>query len=829
MEGVISINRKKRLEAFVKFPDRKDLPDIYIEGDRNRNRALEGDVVVVELLPLDQWRVNSRQMKEESVNFGVDKLATEDHLLWAPTAIPSADSSDVSAAAATAATAPPPLPVKSGSALHMLQQRQLNSDGQPLQPAGKVVAIRKRAEHNFFGSLQRPSSCVLGKPLPSSMSYVLLTPRDPRYPYVVIPRNMLPPAFERDPLAQPENLYKCKIAKWLNTSRSPLGIMQQAVGQCGDLSIETAAIMEEHLVRHDAFSDEVLACVKKYAENWKPSAKELSLRRDLRDWCIFSIDPTTARDLDDAVSVTLLADGTYEVGVHIADVSYFVRPGTALDKEALMRATSVYMTQMVVPMLPHILCNKVCSLEAKVERLAFSAVWYMKGDGSLIKTKKPWFGRTIIRSCCQLDYGTAQGLITGDIDPTSGTGMDKWEKARRPSTDCKYSLLDIQTKVQQLNSIATRRRKRRVDSGALTLNSVQLSFGFDKDRLNPCSVCKYPIKDSNRLIEEYMLLANFLVAQELIVRTGELAFLRNHPAPKPSGLANLFTWAEEQGYLRKENTPETPKEFQRWFRDLRQKIPANERALLDHMVMLPMCQATYISAGSCSPKEWHHYALSIPYYTHFTSPIRRYADIMVHRLLAHALELPGTGTHKTVADTDAASAGAVSSLPLMRDFYVGPDEVTNIANQCTEKKTNADNAQMASEKITLWVYLMTKNAAKAKPSHASSAAASASASSAASARGRMEAEAMVMSVGPKYISVLATEYGVEGKLYVDKHRNNHACDIAYDEISECAHIHFVNTGAKGTVKVRSRLRVIIRPDNRPPNLNFELVKNSVGH
>ena len=251
----------------------------------------------------------------------------------------------------------------------------------------------------------------------------------------------------------------------------------------------------------------------------------------MRGCRICSIDPPTARDLDDALHCTLNDDGTYEVGVHIADVSHFVRPGTALDDEAKSRSTSVYLVQKVIPMLPRLLCEQLCSLNPGEDRLAFSVIWQLTSAGEVIST---WFGRTVIRTCFKMHYGQAQQVIDGEdvpeLAPTDG-----------------HDASGLQEDVRMLWSLADQMRRRRFREGSLRLDTVKLMFKRDESGI-PVETWTYEIKQSNNLVEEFMLLANQSVAAKLYKSFPALAVLRRHQRPDPKLMDSTAASLREQGF-----------------------------------------------------------------------------------------------------------------------------------------------------------------------------------------------------------------------------------------------------------------------------------------
>lgn len=471
----------------------------------------------------------------------------------------------------------------------------------------------------------------------------------------------------------------------------------------------------------------------------------MAQRLDLRSTRIFTIDPPNAKDLDDALHITPLpADSppccSFEVGVHIADVSYFVREGSPLDDEALRRATSVYLVQKVIPMLPPLLCEQLCSLNPNVDRLAFSCIFRMTENGCLCSNHKPYFGKTVIRSCAKLDYHTAQRMVDGLVptSPCSGGGSNEdahidllsdevWEKRRRPPQGCGQKAWQVARDVQFLHKVAMPRRAQRMEHGALSLTNPKITFRLDGEG-NPCSTSTYEIKESNQLIEEYMLLANYLVAEKLVETVGSFGFLRRHPPPKNSGLGALVALAAKVGCC---VDPTSAHTLQHSLKEINATAPPEVARAITALMMLPMTAAEYFVIDQCPSKAWGHYALAIPYYTHFTSPIRRYADVMVHRFLQEGLQL-----EKKQSQVERGEGLA----ELQRRY---PFQALHlVAEQCNERKKSAHAAQVRSDEVYLGVYLM---------SHPVTAA-----------------RATVIGVGKKSFSVLVPEFSLIAQIFLDK-------------------------------------------------------------
>jgi len=520
-------------------------------------------------------------------------------------------------------------------------------------------------------------------------------------------------------------LYVAAYAAWGTTERQPYATVKKSLGACGAIGAETEALLVANGVDYDLdghFSGEVLAEVASYGANWTIPPAELASRRDLRDqtkWRIVSIDPTTARDLDDAIHVALLPDGdTVEVGVHIADVSAFVRPGTKLDAEARHRATTIYLVQKALPMLPPILCEQLCSLNPNQDRLAYSTIFHLSlSSGEVIRTGdlKPWFGRTIIRTCCRLNYETAQQLMDLDLTAIRAAGRTFQESdlegelkqtlapgmPYRP-VDC-VSFAQLVDDMQLLHRVTMRRRAARFAAGSLTLSNVKLQFALDASRTEATGFVTYELRDSNRVVEEAMLLANMLVAEKCVDACKSIALLRRHPPPNEKSMAKVAAACAELGYDIDASTAgklqASLSSFEgrfvgavHGFND--ENVSPGEvplRQVLEPMCTKPMQLARYFCTGSLAdnPEEWGHYALAFERYTHFTSPIRRYADVIVHRVLTLALEL------------DAWTAGGKAGPKPQPDATLTPDAVVEIADQCNTRKAAAKKAQEASSKLFL--------------------------------------------------------------------------------------------------------------------------------
>ncbi|HLW50064.1 MAG TPA: ribonuclease R [Sphingobacteriaceae bacterium] len=400
------------------------------------------------------------------------------------------------------------------------------------------------------------------------------------------------------------------ITDWPEDSKNPVGKVKYVLGRQGESNTEMNAILADFGFPL-AFPEEVNAASEAIPASISPD--EIAKRRDFRQVLTLTIDPEDAKDFDDALSLQVLDNGNYEVGVHIADVTHFVRPDGELDAEAYERGTSVYLVDRVIPMLPERISNNLCSLRPREDRLSFSAVFEMDANARIIKE---WFGKTVIHSNQRLSYEEAQEILEGK--------------------ESEYS-----TALLTLNSLAYILRDRKFKSGAINFDSTEVKFRLDESG-KPLGVYIKERKDAHKLIEDFMLLANRRVA-EFIGKKGkgklQKTFVyRSHDAPNPENMATFAQFAARFGH--KLNL-RTEKETARSLNGLMEKIEGSkEQNVLTTLAIRSMAKAIYTT------KKTSHYGLAFDYYTHFTSPIRRYPDMMVHRLLEFYLN----GGDNVVAD-----------------------------------------------------------------------------------------------------------------------------------------------------------------------------------
>ena len=461
---------------------------------------------------------------------------------------------------------------------------QLFAKRRGAEPEGEVIEILESKERTFIGKLQVAKGFAF-----------LITEDKTLANDIFIPKEKLKGGKDGDKAV-------VRIIKWPENAKNPMGEVVDVLGVAGENNTEMHAILAEFGLPYH------------YPENVEKAAariadvipqEEIDQREDFRNVLTFTIDPRDAKDFDDALSIRLLKNGHWEVGVHIADVTHYVKPDCLIDHEAQSRATSVYLVDRTIPMLPERLCNQICSLRPDEEKLCFSAIFELNDQAEVLHSR---ICRTVIKSNRRFTYEEAQQVIE------TGEG------------DCKEALL-------KLNALAQKLREKRFQNGAINFERYEVKFEIDEQG-KPISVYFKETKEANKLVEEFMLLANRTVA-EFVGRppkgkTKKTFVYRIHELPDPEKMENFASFIRRFGYKLKTEGSKT--EVSKDINHLLDKVQGKpEENLIETVAIRAMQKARY------STDNIGHYGLAFDYYTHFTSPIRRYPDMLVHRLLERYL------------------------------------------------------------------------------------------------------------------------------------------------------------------------------------------------
>ncbi|KAB7507513.1 Exosome complex exonuclease RRP44 [Armadillidium nasatum] len=556
-QGVLKTSTKNYLEANVMVEGFDK--SVLIQGRENLNRALHDDHVAIEIFPKEKWSSPSTlvidQQKEEE-----EKAIDDDE--------------------------------EEKAAIAQEKAMLASSVGEgEKQPTGRVIGIAKRKWRQYCG--------ILKKNVIAESNRHLFVPADKRIPFIRIET--------RQAEALQSKRILVAIDSWPRDSKNPKGHFVRVIGEIGDKETENEVILLEHDCPHTKFSEAVLKCLPKMP--WVITPKDEAERKDLRDLNICSVDPIGCTDIDDALHCRLLPNGNYEVGVHIADVSHFIRPHTAIDQEAQNRSTTVYLTNRRIDMVPDLLSSNLCSLRGEVDRFAFSVIWEITPETEILSSR---FYKTIIRSRGELSYEQAQQKID---DPSMND--------------------DLTNSLRNLNMLAKKLKKKRLSDGALVLASMEVKFHVDPDTDTVVDIVAKQHLETMSMVEEFMLLANVTAAETTVKEFPDCAMLRRHPAPPPSNFEPLLLAAESQNIKIDVTSNKT-------LADSLENAESDKNPFFNNMLRIMttrcMMQAVYFCSGTLEKQEFYHYGLATPCYTHFTSPIRRYADIIVHRLLAAIIE-----------------------------------------------------------------------------------------------------------------------------------------------------------------------------------------------
>ncbi|KOS20263.1 Exosome complex exonuclease dis3 [Escovopsis weberi] len=578
-QGIFNVSPYNYLEGSIKVPA---FPKpLLILGRENINRSVDGDLVVVELLPQDQWKSPSTKIIEEETITKNENADTEERSDFV---------SD-----------------KERKALQEEVKRTQRAAGEGhLQPTAKVVGVVKRNWRQYVGHIDPSSASKAASSQGRRLESVFLIPMDKKIPKIRLRTRQVSELLGKRLLVT--------IDSWSRDSRHPVGHFVRSLGEVETKAAETEALLLEWDVQYRPFPKTVLDCLPKEGHDWRvPESKEdpgWRDREDLRDLLICSIDPVGCQDIDDALHARVLPNGNYEVGVHIADVSHFVKPANAMDTEASIRGTTVYLVDKRIDMLPMLLGTDLCSLKPYVERFAFSVLWELNDNADIVNVR---FTKSVIKSREAFSYEQAQIRID---DVSEQDGLTKG--------------------MRLLLMLSRKLKKKRMDAGALSLSSPEVKIQMESETSDPIDVKTKKLLDTNSLVEEFMLFANISVAARIYEAFPQTAILRRHAAPPKTNFDELADQLRiKRGLeLRTDSSKALADSLDRCVDDREPYF----NTLVRIMATRCMMSAEYFCSGTQAYPEFRHYGLASEIYTHFTSPIRRYADLLAHRQLAAAID-----------------------------------------------------------------------------------------------------------------------------------------------------------------------------------------------
>jgi protein SSD1 len=671
--GILRVNKKNRSDAYVTTDDLD--ADIFICGSKDRNRALEGDYVAIELLDVNEvWgqkREKEEKKKRKDNNDRSGSIAVND-----ATTQPESSQGNEGGIRRRGSLRQRPTQKKNddveveGQSLLLMEEEEINDEQKPLY-AGHVVAVIERVAGQMFSGtlgLLRPSSQATkekqeaerqareggsGRQQPERQQdkpkIVWFKPTDKRVPLIAIPTEQAPRDFVERHQDYSNRIFVACIKRWPITSLHPFGTLVEQLGEMGDLKVETDALLRDNNFGPDDFTDAVLKNIG--FEGWSVAndgEAAFASRRDFRQEKSFTIDPNGTKELDNAIHIKSLENGRMEIGFHVADVAHFIKANSPLDREAKKRGTAVYLMDRTVNMLPQRLSHDICSLTPDEERYTISIVFTVDANTGRVSDEETWVGKGVVKSTGKLSYDDINDILSGSAS------KDVYEN---------------QTKdIKLLHKLTGQFRQARLGQDSSNITPLRLLCQLEDENV-PVVGNIFNSSVAQEMFEELAYKANAFVAQKIANGLPEKALLRRHPAPNPR---RLKTFSERMTAIGYQIDTSSSGSLQN---SLFKIDDVDIRKGMQTLLVKTMQRAKYSVLGKTYEEQRPHYALNMPLYTHFTNPLRRYVDIVVHRQLDSVL-----------------SDGAV-------DFQDDIESLAKTAESCNTKKDSAHSAQEQSVHI----------------------------------------------------------------------------------------------------------------------------------
>lgn len=732
VSGILRVNKKNRSDAYVSTQDGLLDADIFICGSKDRNRALEGDLVAVELLDVDEVWGQKREKEEKKKRKDITDTRTGGSNAGNADRAHRDNSTNGDDQPGTGeggirrrgSLRQRPTQKKNddveveGQSLLLVEEEEVNDEQKPLY-AGHIVAVIERVAGQMFSGtlgLLRPSSQATKEKQEAERAardgnsgrhqeqrqqdkpkIVWFKPTDKRVPLIAIPTEQAPRDFVEKHQEYADRIFVACIKRWPITSLHPFGTLVEQLGKMGELKVETDALLRDNNFASDDFSDAVTRSVG--LDEWsleKEDETAIAARRDFRDEKTFTIDPNGANELDDAIHVKTEVDGKIEIGIHIADVAHFIKANSLVDREARKRGAAVYLMNRSCAMLPPKIASEVCSLLPGKDRLTVSVIFKVHAHTGAVSDEETWIGKSIIKSSGKLTYKEVDAVLSGNLD----TKLD--------GADFKQ--------IQILHAVAQKWREQRLGTDGETIAPLRLIYQLDDENV-PVEQNIFDSTPSHELIEELMHKANAYVAQKIAKGLPEKALLRRQGPPNPR---RLQTFADRMNKIGYEIDTTTSGTLQN---SLFKVDDTNIRKGMETLLVKAMHRAKYFIAGKTPQHLFPHYALNLPFYTHFTNPSRRYADLVVHRQLEVVL-----------------SDGKI-------EYTEDIETLVKTTESCNTKKDSAQNAQEQSVHIESCRIMDRKRE---------------------EVGGELISEGIVLCVYDSAFDVLIPEYGFEKRVHCDQ-------------------------------------------------------------